>query len=120
MMMGNQDAALNLIEEGIGHRLPMMPYLYLEPVLKPLYSISRFRELMKKIIREKYFQDFSKKEPQESSLIEENNQTLISQQINSKKKPLLDAKTDEASTKKLLDLITTKEPFLDFNLTLKK
>ena len=34
-MMGNQDAALDLIEEGIEHRLPMMPYLYPEPILKP-------------------------------------------------------------------------------------
>ena len=48
-MMGNQDAALDLIEEGIEHRLPMMPYLYPEPILKSLRSIPRFQELMKQI-----------------------------------------------------------------------
>ncbi|MFK7772480.1 MAG: helix-turn-helix domain-containing protein [Saprospiraceae bacterium] len=36
------------------------------------------------------------------------------------KKPLLDKATNEAFSKKLLDLITTKEPYLDSNLTLKK
>lgn len=48
-LMGNTDKALDLIEKGIGFRLPMMVYLAVEPMLKPLHSIPRYEELVKRI-----------------------------------------------------------------------
>ena len=49
-MLGNQEAAIKLIEQGINYRLPMMVYLYVEPILKPLRSNPRFQELMRQVL----------------------------------------------------------------------
>jgi AraC-like DNA-binding protein len=49
-MMGKYDAAIKLIEQGIAYRLPMMVYLNVEPLLKPLHSMARFQELMHQIL----------------------------------------------------------------------
>ncbi len=48
--MGNVDAALQLIQKGIEYRLPMMVYLSVEPMLKPLLEIPEFRRLVKEIL----------------------------------------------------------------------
>ncbi len=49
-LMGNVDAALQLIQKGIEYRLPMMVYLSVEPMLKPLLEIPEFRRLVKEIL----------------------------------------------------------------------
>ncbi len=112
--MGKYDDAIELIEQGITQRSPMIISISSEPILKPLYSIPRFQELLEQIIGKKYFLNFLKKENKE------NHHTLLAEPIIAKKKPLLDAATNEAFSKKLLDLITNEEPYLDPNLTLKK
>jgi hypothetical protein len=49
----NHLAAIKLIEKGITQRLPMMVYLAVEPMLKPLRPDSRFQELMRQVLGEK-------------------------------------------------------------------
>ncbi len=51
--LGEVAAALELIEEGIALRLPMMVYLYAEPLLIPLRPHSRFQELMRRVLGER-------------------------------------------------------------------
>ena len=43
---GNFDQALDYIEQGISYRLPMLLYLKVDPMLKPLCELPRFAELM--------------------------------------------------------------------------
>ena len=45
--LGNYEEALNYIEQGISFRLPMLLYLKVDPLLKPLHELPRFKELMK-------------------------------------------------------------------------
>jgi TolB-like protein/class 3 adenylate cyclase/AraC-like DNA-binding protein/lipoprotein NlpI len=97
-MMGNQDAALDLIEEGIEHRLPMMPYLYPEPILKPLRSIPRFQELMKQIFGKSSTIVFSKRKY---------------------KKPLFDEATLRQYQQQLERLMADEQPHLDPSLTIR-
>lgn len=52
-MLGRTEAALQLIERGIAFRLPMMAYLKSDPLLKPLRSVPRFRELMRQVLEHK-------------------------------------------------------------------
>ncbi len=49
-LLGNEEEALSMIGKGIEYRLPMMVYLNIEPILKPLRELSRFQELMKLIL----------------------------------------------------------------------
>ncbi len=97
-MLGNHDAALDLIEEGIGHRLPMMPYLYPEPILKPLRSIPRFQELMKQIFAKTSTIVFSKRKY---------------------KKPLFDEATLTQYQQQLETLMVDEQPHLDPSLTIR-
>lgn len=48
-MVGQYEEALKLIEQGIEYRLPAMMLLNTEPILKPLRSNPRFKELMHQI-----------------------------------------------------------------------
>ena len=97
-MMDNKDAALDLIEEGIGHRLPMMPYLYPEPILKSLRSNPRFQELMKQIFGKTSTIDFSKRKY---------------------KKPLFDEATLKQYREQLEALMVNEKPHLDTGLTIR-
>ena len=45
-VQGNYDQALDYIEQGIGYRLPLLLYLKVDPLLKPLADNPRFIELM--------------------------------------------------------------------------
>ena len=67
-VLGNYDAALQLIEQGVTYRLPIMITLNQEPLLKPLHSIPRFRELIHQIMGKEHFKGFSKKKYKRSSL----------------------------------------------------
>jgi Tfp pilus assembly protein PilF len=49
-VMGDHEEALRLIEQGVTNRLPMMLYLAIEPMLKPLHTDSRYRELMGRVL----------------------------------------------------------------------
>ncbi|HZV69188.1 MAG TPA: adenylate/guanylate cyclase domain-containing protein [Saprospiraceae bacterium] len=51
-VLGDHDGAIRLIEEGVKNRLPMMLYVNIEPLLKPLHADTKFRELMSTVIRE--------------------------------------------------------------------
>jgi len=97
-MMGNQEAALDLIEKGIGQRLPMMPYLYPEPMLKPLRSTPRFQELMQQIFGKRSSIDFSKRKY---------------------KKPLFDEATLKQYRQQLETLMDTEQPHLDPSLSIR-
>ncbi len=52
-MLGNDDQALDLLQQGLDNHLPMMAYLYVEPMLNPIRSLPRFRKMMQVIFREK-------------------------------------------------------------------
>jgi len=46
---GNYDAAIKYVKDAISMRLPMIVYLKIDPMLKPLYSIPGFNDLLKDI-----------------------------------------------------------------------
>lgn len=51
-MQGKWDTVLDLIDLGIQYHLPLMTYLYVEPLLKPLHGDSRFQEQMRQVLGE--------------------------------------------------------------------
>ena len=51
-ILGRQEQTIQLIEQGISSRLPMMVYLFAEPILKPFHSLPRFRKLMRQVLGE--------------------------------------------------------------------
>ena len=96
-LMGDKQAALNLIEKGISTRLPMMVYLATEPIHKPLHSNPRFRELMKQILGEPTSFDGKKRKY---------------------KKSLLNAKLLKQYHDQLIHLMESEKPYLDPGLSL--
>lgn len=60
-MLGQKEETLRLIEQAITHRLPMLVYLYVEPILKPLRSDPRFPQLMQQVLSEQSDLDFFRK-----------------------------------------------------------
>jgi len=97
-MMGEHDAAMDLIKQGIGYRLPMLVYLSIEPMLKPLFSNSRFQELTHQVLGERTSFEGSKSRYKESPL----NRDLLIQYRD-----------------QLTRLMSTGQPYLDENLTLR-
>ncbi|MFK7809313.1 MAG: helix-turn-helix domain-containing protein, partial [Saprospiraceae bacterium] len=97
-MKGNQEAAIQLIEQGISYRLPLILLLYTEPMLKPLRSNPRFQELMQQAFGEKKTFDLNQRKY---------------------KKSLFDKEELEQYRTQLEVLITDKKPYLDPNLTLR-
>jgi TolB-like protein/AraC-like DNA-binding protein len=49
-LSGDHEAALDLIEDGIEKHLPLLIYLPVEPVLKPLRSHPRFKEITRRLL----------------------------------------------------------------------
>lgn len=49
-MLGNHEKALQLFARGIDLHLPMMVYLPVEPILKPLHQDARFSHLVQRIL----------------------------------------------------------------------
>jgi adenylate cyclase len=47
--LGQFNEAIRLIDKGIEYRLPMMVYLTVEPMLRPLHGMPEFEALVKKI-----------------------------------------------------------------------
>ena len=91
-MLGRYKEAIQLIEQGITYRLPMMLLLYTEPIIKPLHSIPRFQELMRQALGEKTTFDFSKRKYKKSLFNEEQLEQYRRQleQLMSQEKPYLD------------------------------
>lgn len=97
-ILGKEEATINLIEKGIEYRLPMMVYLFVEPILKPLRSIPRFQKLMKEILGE---------------------ETTFDVSVRKYKKPLLNQEL-LGQYRHQLELVMSKDkPYLDPNLTLR-
>jgi AraC-like DNA-binding protein len=67
-IQGNQQAAIKLMEQGATHRLPIMVYMSIEPILKPLRSVPRFQELMRQILGEETTFGLTKRKYKQSLL----------------------------------------------------
>ena len=98
IFLGNQEAAISLIEQGINYRLPMMVYLYVDPILKPLRSNLRFQELMRQVLGK---------------------ETTFAAPERKYKKPLLDKDFLEQYRQQLEALMSSEKPYLNPNLTLR-
>ncbi len=97
-MLGNHEKAIQLIEQGIEFRLPMMLLLNTEPLVKGLRSNLRFQELMSKAFGKTNTFDI----PQRKY-----------------KKSLFDESLLEEYRIKLKTLMSKEESYLDPNLTLR-
>lgn len=97
-MLGKQEETLRLIEKGIAYRLPMMVYLYVEPILKPLHSDPRFQAFMRQVLGEKTTFSFSKRKY---------------------KKALFSKEQLKQYRLKLEQMMLNEKPFLDPDLTLR-
>lgn len=91
-MLRNEEETLKLIQQGISYRLPMMVYLAVEPILKPLHSNPRFNELLKQILGTKTHFNPNKRKYKKSLFNQEQLQAYCQQltQIMSEQKPYLD------------------------------
>jgi AraC-like DNA-binding protein len=97
-LLGKTSETMRLIEQGIAQRLPMMIYIFVEPILKPFYGIPRFQELRREVLGEGSEKGATKRKYQKS----------------------LFSKAQLKSYKKQLDvLLLEEEPYLDPNLTLR-
>ena len=97
-VMGNHQAAIGLLEQGVKQHLPLMVYQDVEPILKPLRKYPRFRELMQQVLGTK---------------------TAFSGKKRKYKKSLLKQGLLEDYRQQLLDLMNTQQPHLNPNLTLR-
>ncbi|MEZ4968627.1 MAG: helix-turn-helix domain-containing protein [Flavobacteriaceae bacterium] len=97
-LLGKTSETMRLIEQGIAQRLPMMIYIFVEPILKPFFNIPRFQELRREVLGEGSKKRATKRKYQKS----------------------LFSKAQLKSYKKQLDLLLLEEePYLDPNLTLR-
>lgn len=97
-VLNQPQKALNIITKGIELRVPMLVYLYNEPLLKSLYSIPKFQTLVKQILGEQTAFEFNKR----------------------KYKKALFTKAELAIYRKqLLDLMQREKPYLNPNLSLR-
>tara|TARA_R110002049_G_scaffold151464_2_gene315073 strand:+ start:151 stop:2487 length:2337 start_codon:yes stop_codon:yes gene_type:complete len=97
-LLGRTSETIKLMEQGIAQRLPMMIYLFVEPILKPLNGIARFQELRREVLGEGSQFGNSKRKYQKSLF----DNTLL-------KKYII----------QLDRLMLEEEPYLDPNLTLR-
>lgn len=96
-LMGQNEQAIRYLEQGIQDRLPMMVYLNIEPCLKAIRSMPRFKELMQPI--------FGK--------------TVVVKQKKKYKKSSLTPKETAYYYQKLQQLISEEAPYLQANLSLR-
>ena len=66
--LGRFEKAIDLIGQGIKHRLPIMIMFHPEPILKPLRSYPRFQKMIQQIMGKNHVRNFSKKKYKNSSL----------------------------------------------------
>ena len=98
-MLGNYEKTLQLIEEGIKLRLPLMVYLPIEPIHQPLWENPRFQELTRQILGER------------------TNSEITDRKY---KKALFNKKEVSQYKQRLGQLMKEKKPYLNPNLTLRK
>ena len=105
-ILGKQTEAIQLIEQGISYKLPLILLLYTEPVIKPLHSNPRFQALMQTIFGKENGSDFSKKKYKRPSLNKESAQKYYAQleQYMSIEKPFLQANLSLRQLAKMLDI----------------
>lgn len=97
-VIGNYEAAIKLVEQGVEHRLPMMIYMPVEPLLKPLRPLPRFQELMQQIL---------------------GSETSFWGEERKYKKSLLKQGVLQKYRERLTQLIETEKTYLNPNLTLR-
>lgn len=97
-VLGSEEKALDLIAQGITFHLPMMVYLPVEPLLKPLHPNPRFQELMRQVLGEQTPFDFTDRKY---------------------KKTLFTKDELEQNKQQLEQLMSEQRPYLDPNLTLR-
>jgi len=97
-MMGKHEEAIDMLEQAIEYRLPLVLLLYTEPIVKSLRSNPRFQELMKQFFGKATSFDSSKKKY---------------------KKSLLNRASIERYKTQLNTLMKEEKPYLDSQLTLR-
>ncbi|MEM9848730.1 MAG: hypothetical protein AAF847_12625, partial [Bacteroidota bacterium] len=98
VLEGKQDLAMQLIEEGIQYRLPILIYLFIDPMLKPLRELPEFKRHAQTILGQKtHFEIADRKY----------------------KKALFTSEELSNYKRQLEQLIQEKQPYLDPNLTLR-
>ncbi len=97
-LLGKKKEALNLIDIGVQYRLPMMIYLAVDPLLKPLRKEARFQTLLQMILGKKSDRYFFPRKY---------------------KKSLLDEDLLESYKAKLKNLMEKEQAFFDPQLTLR-
>ncbi|BDS15323.1 helix-turn-helix domain-containing protein [Aureispira anguillae] len=97
-MLDKKEEAIQLMEQGLKLRLPMLLLLYTEPLLKPLRSMPRFQALMQEILGKKTSFGLSKRKYKKSLF----NKTSLAQY-----------------QQQLEKLMQEKQPYLDPDLTLR-
>ena len=50
ILLGQTDAAMEWLEKAIGYRLPMMMYIFVDPLTEPLWALPRFQELRREML----------------------------------------------------------------------
>ncbi|MCR9290324.1 helix-turn-helix domain-containing protein [Saprospiraceae bacterium] len=98
-MLGKKETAFQLIEKGVKNKLPLIIYLYVEPILKFLRPEPRFQELMRQVLGQETTFDISKRKYKKSLL----NKDLLSRY-----------------KKQLNVLMIEEKPYLDPNLSLRE
>ncbi|MCM4173840.1 adenylate/guanylate cyclase domain-containing protein [Arenibacter sp. TNZ] len=97
-LLGKTQETIKLIEQGVAHRLPMMLYLFVEPILKPMYGMRSFQKLRREVLGEDSQFESSKRKYQKS---------LFNNALLKKYKRQLDR------------LMLEEQPYLDSNLTIR-
>lgn len=97
-LLGKTSKTIQLIEQGVASRLPMMIYLFVDPILKPFYNMPRFQELKTEVLGKKSSLETTKKKYQKS---------------------LFNKKQLKVYREQLDKLLVEEKPYLDPNLTLK-
>ncbi|MEL6658866.1 MAG: helix-turn-helix domain-containing protein, partial [Bacteroidota bacterium] len=96
--MGKYEEAIEMLQQAIDYKLPLVLLLYTEPLMKPLRTHPRFQELMHPIFGKETTFDLSKKRY---------------------KKSLLDRKLIDQYKQQLKTLMSEKAPYLNSELTLR-
>jgi TolB-like protein/AraC-like DNA-binding protein len=96
--LGNTDKAIQWIEKGIDYRLPMLIYLFVDPLLKELRPIPQFQQLTQQVLGERTDFTISKRKYKK---------TLFTPEELAQQKAQLE------------QLMTNQQPYLDPNLTLR-
>lgn len=98
MMQGKEELAMQLIAESIQQRLPMMIYLFTDPMLKNLRKLPQFQQWTSEIIGQK---------------------STFNQPKRKYKKTLFTPEELKSYKQQLEQLIEKEQPYLDPNLTLR-